>query len=60
MATPETAPPRPNRLQRAGRVVKHSLLLCIPAFALNLFFQGRREFKKERELAEKIHRIRKG
>ncbi len=41
------APLRPTAIQRAGNVVKRSLLLCIPALALNLFFQGRREFEKE-------------
>ncbi|MCI8921492.1 MAG: hypothetical protein HFE88_06425 [Acutalibacter sp.] len=37
---------RPSLWQRAGKVIKRSLLLCIPALLLNLFFQGRREFKK--------------
>lgn len=60
MNKPEQAAPlRPTAIERAGKVIKRSLLLCIPALVLNLFFQGRREFEKEIKLAEKVRNIRK-
>lgn len=57
--TGDKTAPRPSLWQRAGKVIKRSLLLCIPALLLNLFFQGRREFQREIKLSRKIRKIEK-
>lgn len=51
--------PRPTMGQRAKKVVARSLFLSLAPFIVNLFFQGKREFEKEIQLAKKVRTIRK-
>lgn len=51
--------PRPTLGQRARKVVLRSLFLSLAPFAVNLFFQGQKEFEKEIKLAKKVRSIKK-